>query len=336
MVNCLAEAARAHGGHRATWAPPASSNEPQVQHIMAGKRDWYCLGLLGDQPIMYETDMGNDSTPGHNPKNPDSHFPLATPSFTQNALRVYEAPSALLPPIMVPGLYLHAARMQLLPAGDLVGLGTNGMNVLCRWDKSMRPAIDSIRAAISSFDYYDSNGELRDCLPYAPGDLLNVEVVHMSGLIDLLYGKAKDCGIDLRFGAIVCDYWESEGNAGIVKATGTITGKDVAPYSTGAAIYRSHFDAREIRDDPEANWILDSTGQADHANMYLGKDTTLLVGTVGKGKNVSWDMPHKQVQGLDNSWLQPADPQHVVELVKDWPVGQKLAAILSKTPPQRC
>ncbi|KAK9651809.1 hypothetical protein HCH54_001782 [Aspergillus fumigatus] len=214
------------------------------------------------------------------------------------------------------------------------------MNVLCRWDKSMRPAIDSIRAAISSFDYYDSNGELRDCLPYAPGDLLNVEVVHMSGLIDLLYGKAKDCGIDLRFGAIVCDYWESEGNAGIVlenghKAAadcviaadgwGTITGKDVAPYSTGAAIYRSHFDAREIRDDPEANWILDSTGQADHANMYLGKDTTLLVGTVGKGKNVSWDMPHK-----------PADPQHVVELVKDWPVGQKLAAILSKTPPQRC
>ncbi|KAK9638775.1 hypothetical protein V6Z98_000016 [Aspergillus fumigatus] len=210
------------------------------------------------------------------------------------------------------------------------------MNVLCRWDKSMRPAIDSIRAAISSFDYYDSNGELRDCLPYAPGDLLNVEVVQMSGLIDLLYGKAKDCGIDLRFGAIVCDYWESEGNAGIVKATGTITGKDVAPYSTGAAIYRSHFDAREIRDDPEANWILDSTGRADHANMYLGKDTTLLVGTVGKGKNVSWDMPHKQVQGLDNSWLQPADPQHVVELVKDWPVGQKLAAILSKTPPQRC
>ncbi|KAH2369900.1 hypothetical protein KXV98_009378 [Aspergillus fumigatus] len=285
MVNCLAEAARAHGGHRATWAPPASPNDPQVQHIMAGKRDWYCLGLLGDQPIMYETDMGNDSTPGHNPKNPDSHFPLATPSFTQNALRVYEALSALLPPIMVPGLYLHAARMQLLPAGDLVGLGTNGMNVLCRWDKSMRPAIDSIRAAISSFDYYDSNGELRDCLPYAPGDLLNVEVVQMSGLIDLLYGKAKDCGIDLRFGAIVCDYWESEGNAGIVKATGTITGKDVAPYSTGAAIYRSHFDSREIRDDPEANWILDSTGRADHANMYLGKDTTLLVGTVGKARH---------------------------------------------------
>lgn len=82
------------------------------------------------------------------------------------------------------------------------------------------------------------------------------------------------------------------------KATGTITGKDVAPYSTGAAIYRSHFDAREIRDDPEANWILDSTGQADHANMYLGKDTTLLVGTVGKGKNVSWDMPHKVSSSL--------------------------------------
>lgn len=68
---------------------------------------------------VYETDMGNDSTPGHNPKNPDSHFPLATPSFTQNALRVYEALSALLPPIMVPGLYLHAARMQLLPAGKI-------------------------------------------------------------------------------------------------------------------------------------------------------------------------------------------------------------------------
>lgn len=42
----------------------------------------------------------------------------------------------------------------------------------------------------------------------------------MSGLIDLLYGKAKDCGIDLRFGAIVCDYWESEGNAGIVLENG--------------------------------------------------------------------------------------------------------------------
>ncbi|KAF4211870.1 hypothetical protein CNMCM8980_003677 [Aspergillus fumigatiaffinis] len=240
--------------------------------------------------------------------------------------------------------------------GDLVGLGANGMNVLSRWDKSMRPALDAIRAVISSIDYYDSGGELKGSLPYASDDLLNVHVVQRSGLIDLLYGKARDRGIDLRFGVRVCDYWESEGNAGIVlenghkvaadcviaadgvhsKATGIFTGEDVAPYSTGAAIYRSHFDARAIRDDPEANWILNSTAQADNVNMYFGKDTTLLVGTVGKGKYVSWNMPHKQVKGLSNSWLQPADPQRVMEFVKDWPIGQKLTAILSKTPPQRC
>ncbi|GES58711.1 FAD binding domain protein [Aspergillus terreus] len=150
--------------------------------------------------------------------------------------------------------------------------------------------------------------------------------VQRSGLLDLLYQTAKDCGVDLRFGVKVTGYWESEDGAGIrlengdkvaadcviaadgihSRARDIITGEEPVPHETGAAIYRSHFAA------------------------------DIIAGTLGKGKYVFWALPHRDVEGLSEVWLQPADALRASECVKDWPIGKKTTAILSRTPPGSC
>ncbi|KAG2411990.1 hypothetical protein HFD88_009546 [Aspergillus terreus] len=184
----------------------------------------------------------------------------------------------------------------------------------------------------------------------------DVVTVQRSGLLDLLYQTAKDCGVGLRFGVKVTGYWESEDGAGILlengdkvaadcviaadgihsRARDIITGEEPVPHETGVAIYRSHFAADIIAGQPDANWILEGVGERDTCKVYFGKNASLMIGTLGKGKYVFWALPHRDVEGLSEAWLQPADARRASECIKDWPIGKKTTAVLSRTPPGSC
>ncbi|KAL4891855.1 hypothetical protein BDV59DRAFT_194038 [Aspergillus ambiguus] len=220
----------------------------------------------------------------------------------------------------------------------------------------MVEALDNIRTVLSSIDIHDTFGELRGKMEYFSTENCDVVTVQREGLLDLLYQNAKDCAIDLRFGIKVTGYWESEEGAGILlengdkvaadcvvaadgvhsRARDIITGEEPVPHETGAAVYRSHFAADTVAGEPDAKWILESVGETDTVKVYFGRNASLMLGTLGKGKYVHWALPHRDVEGLAEAWLQPADALCALEYIRDWPVGKKLIAVLSRTPPGSC
>ncbi|CAG8909344.1 unnamed protein product [Penicillium egyptiacum] len=240
--------------------------------------------------------------------------------------------------------------------GDLICLSGNSVGVLAQWDNgSVMGFLKDNRSYLHSIEAYDEAGDLKDKTPVNPDDATQGFVLRRSGLLKGLYQYAQKLGLDLRFGVQVEEYWETEGNAGVIvgkirigadcviasdgvhsRARGIITGEDPAPQETGGAIFRSHFDAHLIADNPEARWILEGTAEKDRFEGYFGKNVAVMVGTLGKGQHVFWSCPHKDVKGVSEAWAQVADVNPVLEYIKDWPTGQKLAAIISKTPRGNC
>lgn len=144
-------------------------------------------------------------------------------------------------------------------------------------------------------------------MPYNPQNPIQGYLFRRTGLVNMLYQHARALGIDLRFGVSVDGYWETKDEAGVYshdekitghcvvaadgshsKARPIITGENPPPDDTRVIAYRAIFDAHEIADVPEAQWLFKQSPGRDVFQMYYGKDTMVAVGTAARGRYVHW------------------------------------------------
>jgi 2-polyprenyl-6-methoxyphenol hydroxylase-like FAD-dependent oxidoreductase len=166
---------------------------------------------------------------------------------------------------------------------------------------------------------YSDAGECKHVIPFGADDRAQGLFLRRSDLVNEMYRHATvHLGLDLRFGVTVDEHWETDTAAGVSingkekitghciiaadglysKARAIITGDEpledaAALLQTGGAIFRSNFDASEVANDPGARWVLEGTSEHDRHEIYFGRDVTVLVGTIGKGKYVWWNCPHR-------------------------------------------
>jgi 2-polyprenyl-6-methoxyphenol hydroxylase-like FAD-dependent oxidoreductase len=207
--------------------------------------------------------------------------------------------------------------------GDIIGLSENGLKVLSQWlnpnGTSIVSTLTSLGSELSSVEIFSGAGELKYAIPFGADSPVAGLFLRRSDLVDALYQYATAVlGLDLRYSVTVEEYWETATSAGvIIQGTERITGHCVigadGVYSkmraiitgdtpaadaatlvqTGGAIFRSTFHASEVATDPDAQWVLQGVSSHDRHEIYLGKDVTILMGTMGKGKYVWWNCSHR-------------------------------------------
>ncbi|GFF95961.1 6-hydroxynicotinate 3-monooxygenase [Aspergillus udagawae] len=259
----------------------------------------------------------------------------------------------------------HTLTLPNLGVGDIIGLSGNGLNVLSRWsptEDSIVSRLAAVGSELSSVEVYSDAGECKHVIPFGADDPAQGLFLRRSDLVNEMYRHATvDLGLDLRFGVTVDEYWETETAAGVSingkekitghciiaadglysKARAIITGEEpledaAALLQTGGAIFRSNFDASEVANDPDARWVLEGTSEHDRHEIYFGRDVTVLVGTIGKGKYVWWNCPHRDASKATENWVQAASVDPVLAYIQDWPIARKLSAVISKTPQGKC
>ncbi|RAL08585.1 FAD binding domain protein [Aspergillus homomorphus CBS 101889] len=106
---------------------------------------------------------------------------------------------------------------------------------------------------------------------------------------------------------------------------------------SGGGIFRSHFDARLCAEDEKARWVLEGTEQNDRFRGYMGKEVGIVMGTTGNGEFVFWTCFHRDTpDSKAESWVQICSVDPVLEYIKDWPIGEQLSAVISRTPQGNC
>jgi 2-polyprenyl-6-methoxyphenol hydroxylase-like FAD-dependent oxidoreductase len=130
------------------------------------------------------------------------------------------------------------------------------------------------------------------------------------GQLSLVFYKyALSLGLDIRLGSRITEYFESETGAGVIvdgerisadcvlacdgvhsKARGFITGSTGAPHSTGYAIYRAWFDAKDVKNDPEFAWAFEGPG--DKFEVYIGPHVHCIIGTGRQRQDMVWTCTH--------------------------------------------
>ncbi|KAH8427321.1 FAD-dependent oxidoreductase [Aspergillus melleus] len=243
--------------------------------------------------------------------------------------------------------------------GDIIGLSGNSVRILAAWkDSDTLDGLitEDITCDVSALELLDTEGTRRFAMPYNPQNPIQGHLFRRTGLVNMLYQHARQLGIDLRFGVPVDGYWENKTEAGVyandekisghcvVAADGThskarviITGENPPPDDTGVIAYRTIFDAHEIADVPEAQWLLKQSPGRDVFHMYYGKDTMVAMGTASRGRYIHWGCALRgTLTETTEAWMQPASPDVVLKSLQDWPAGKKLSAIVASTPPGRC
>jgi 2-polyprenyl-6-methoxyphenol hydroxylase-like FAD-dependent oxidoreductase len=242
----------------------------------------------------------------------------------------------------------------LRKVGDSITLSRNGARVVAKWGNGeVHDALNKLRAHASCVEIRDGCGQflgISDLSPYQEGEGY---VVSRPGLVEVFYNHARDLGIAIHHDCRVTDYWETETEAGIIingkervgadcvvhadgahsRARAFVAGEDPKPTSSGCAILRACFDSSLLRDDCEASWILDQTGDKDSAICFVGDDgSDLVVGTLQHGAKVLWICTHQDTSTARESWSTPSDMKDVLAKVRRWPCWAKLDPIVRHTP----
>ncbi|OKP10405.1 3-hydroxybenzoate 6-hydroxylase 1 [Penicillium subrubescens] len=233
------------------------------------------------------------------------------------------------------------------------GIGSNAARILAKWGNGrVHELLEAQISHIRAVDIHDQAGKFivtNEMTGFRRGDGY---FLNRCDLANILYEHARDIGVEVRFNAKVTDYWETDSNAGIIvdgsrvaadcviasdglhsKARGFVTGGDPAPVSSGYAAFRAYFDVSEILSDHAAHWLLKGAGKSDHASAFVGKDSEITICTVKRGNAIMWIFTHPDPDGdARESWTVPANVQHVLDKIQDWPCRDKIAPIIRHTP----
>ncbi|KAI0152828.1 putative monooxygenase [Xylariaceae sp. FL1272] len=170
---------------------------------------------------------------------------------------------------------------------------------------------------------------------------------HRGEIHEIVYNHALEIGVDVRLGARVEDYFESDEEAGVILESGEkitanvvfagegvrskgrkiVLGYEDKPKASGYAVYRTWFDADEIAKDPDLQFL---TNYGDKHVAWLGPDVHFIAASVKNGKDFSWVCTHKDDEDIEESWSLEAPLSDARKVLEGWdPIVQK---ILDYTP----
>ncbi|KAK8073501.1 monooxygenase [Apiospora phragmitis] len=158
----------------------------------------------------------------------------------------------------------------------------------------------------------------------------------------------EDLGIDVRLGAGVADYFETEEGAGVVLESGeritadvviaaegvrskgrtTVLGYEDRPKPSGYAVYRTWFETKDtIATDPDLRWLVEG---GDKHIAWLAPDIHFILAILKDGQDISWVCTHRDTGDIEESWQLEAPLADARKVLEGWePTIQK---ILDKTP----
>ncbi|KAI8948314.1 putative monooxygenase [Xylaria longipes] len=232
--------------------------------------------------------------------------------------------------------------------GDIISFGPNSSRIFQRWP-GVAEQLDALSQRADGLVLKNWLGEtlLKQTWTAEQNEFGIRFDGHRGEFHEVVYKHALDIGVDVRLGARVEDYFENDGEAGVILENGEritanivlaaegvrsrgrkiVLGYDDKPKASGYAVYRSWFDADEIAKDPDLQYF---TSNGDKHVAWLGPDVHFIAASVKGGKDFSWVCTHKDEQDIEESWSLEAPLSDARKVLEGWdPVVQK---ILDKTP----
>ncbi|KAF1934637.1 FAD/NAD(P)-binding domain-containing protein [Clathrospora elynae] len=168
---------------------------------------------------------------------------------------------------------------------------------------------------------------------------------HRGELYSIIYQRAVDRGIEIRWGQRVTDYFEDEERAGVIlngeeifadvviaaegvhsRCRKIVLGIDDNPKSSGYAVYRSWFSGDAIRDNPLLKHLVDG----DSHSGFIGPDLHFLVSSLKGGKEFNWVFTHVDDGNIEESWQFPGRVEYCLKYVEGW--APNVQEIVQSTP----
>ncbi|KAJ5131070.1 FAD/NAD(P)-binding domain-containing protein [Penicillium bovifimosum] len=240
----------------------------------------------------------------------------------------------------------------LRPVGDCIGIASNGSRIIGRWGNgAVSDKLSPWRFTAKKINI--SNGQGRRILQQ---DLTEVcketnYLIPRAQLLRTMYNHAQQIGVKLYLGRDVTDTWETDTQAGVIvdnervtadcviccdgvhsKRRRAVTGENLATRPSGYAAFRALIDGEKVAADPRANWIVETSEAEDRFDVFFVNGAQIALQTSNRGKEVTWFCIHKDSRPLLDSWTSPSNPQEVIDLMKDWPVGDRLLSVIRHTP----
>ncbi|KAJ6103984.1 FAD/NAD(P)-binding domain-containing protein [Penicillium sp. IBT 18751x] len=180
-----------------------------------------------------------------------------------------------------------------------------------------------------------------------------------SELIRVMYEHALKIGVQINLGVEVCDPFEDENGASAVvisragerrrvqgdciicsdgvhsRMRKKIMPQPVEPRPSGYAAFRALVDTEKLKGDPEASWVFEGVEEADRFDVFFLSGAQIALQSCNKGKFFSWFCIHQDTRDLQDVWTSPADPNEMLDLIKVWPIGQRLWSVIRHTQPQK-
>lgn len=198
---------------------------------------------------------------------------------------------------------------ELKALGDVISFGPNSGKFFERWP-GVAEQLHPIIINTEGLNYFHYQGDYLFYQSWAPerkfGRPYNG---HRGEIHEIIYNYALSLGIDVRLGQDVTEYFESDGEAGVVtngerlagdvvlaadgvrsKGRELVLGYDDRPKASGYAIYRAWFDTKDIAANTRTRFLVEN---GDYHGAWLGPDIHFLVATFKGGKDISWVFTHK-------------------------------------------
>lgn len=243
---------------------------------------------------------------------------------------------------------------EIKPLGDIISFAANSSRIFKRWPGvaeqldpiSLRPDGMTINSFKGETLYHQRWSDEENSW----GDRYDG---HRGEYHQIIYHHAIDyCGIEVRLGARVVDYFEDENSAGVeleggervvgdvvVAAEGarsrgrtTVLGYEDLPKPSGYAVFRSWFQVEDtpLATDPELRWLFE--GEDKHI-VWLAPDVHFIAAVLKGGKDISWVCTHRDDRDIGESWQWPASIDDAKPVVAGW--ESTVQRILDATPENR-
>ena len=175
--------------------------------------------------------------------------------------------------------------------GDIISFAPNSGRIFQRWpglDAQLDPIIHkSDGLLIKTYRGDTLTKQTWSAEQSAYGKAYNG---HRGEIHEIVYRHALEIGVDIRLGHKVEDYFEADGEAGVIangesfvgdvvlaadgvrsKGRTIVLGHEDKPKSSGYAIYRTWFDSAKLAADPDTAWMVTD---GDKHCAWLGKFET--------------------------------------------------------------
>ncbi|KAF2084433.1 FAD/NAD(P)-binding domain-containing protein [Saccharata proteae CBS 121410] len=173
-------------------------------------------------------------------------------------------------------------------------------------------------------------------------------VVHRAHYQKCLFERAREVGVEVRFGTRVERFVEAGKGAGVVlEGVGEVWGdlvvgadglhskcrkailgpKDRQPQLMGFAAYRATVDTQKMRADPDTAWLLDTPGQ----NCWVGHMRHCMTYTIASGATFNMVLSHPSTTA-PSTWVQSTALADARAQFAGWdPVLVKIIGMINST-----